>query len=230
MKTLKILIVLLIGALVIAFLTGMLDSRERESLYAEKPVPNYNSHKSDSKMGQMKGYKIGDAATDFSLKNIDGQKVSLKDYNEAKGFIIIFTCNHCPYSVAYEDRIIAIDKKYKNLGYPVIAINPNNPKEYPTDSFELMKVRAKEKGFTFPYLFDAGQKIYPQYGATKTPHVFLLQKEGDENIVKYIGAIDDNYQDAKAVKNNYLENALQSLISGKPIEVNQSVAIGCRIK
>lgn len=230
MKTLKILVVLLIGALLSAFLTGMLDSHERENLYAEKPVPNYKAQKTTSKINQKKGYDIGDATTDFSLKNINDQNVSLKDFDNAKGFIIIFTCNHCPYSVAYEDRIIAIDKKYKNLGYPVIAINPNNPKEYPTDSFEFMKVRAKEKGFTFPYLFDAGQKIYPQYGATKTPHVFLLQREGDENIVKYIGAIDDNYQDAKAVKNKYLENALQSLISGKPIDVTKSVAIGCRIK
>ncbi|MEN8897328.1 MAG: thioredoxin family protein [Nonlabens sp.] len=230
MKTLKILVTLLVGALIIAFLTGMLDKVERENLYADKPVPNYRSKELSSKTGSVNGYEIGDAATDFSLKNIDDRKISLKDFDDAKGFILIFTCNHCPYSVAYEDRIIAIDKKYKNLGYPVIAINPNNPKEHPTDSFDLMKVRAKEKGFTFPYLFDAGQKIYPQYGATKTPHVFLLQKEGDENIVKYIGAIDDNYQDAKAVKNKYLENALQSLISGKPIDVTKSVAIGCRIK
>ncbi len=232
MKTLKILVTVLIGALIIAFLSGMLESSKRENLFAEKPIPNQEQvdRQEAREMSAMKGYQIGDVATDFSLKNIDDSIVSLKDFEDAKGFVIIFTCNHCPYSVAYEDRIIAIDKKYKNLGYPVIAINPNNPKEYPTDSFEAMKVRAKEKGFTFPYLMDTGQKIYPQYGATKTPHVFLLQKEGEQNVVKYIGAIDDNYQDAKAVKNKFLEDALQSLISGKSISVKTSPAIGCRIK
>jgi len=122
------------------------------------------------------GYKVGDIATDFSLKNVDNKKVSLKDFSAAKGFIVVFTCNHCPYAQAYEDRIVALDKKYKKLGYPVIAINPNNPAKQKDDSFELMQVRAKEKNFTFPYLLDEGQKIYPQYGATKTPHVYILQK------------------------------------------------------
>lgn len=178
----------------------------------------------------LKGYDIGDAATDFKLKNIDGKMVSLANYKDAKGFIVIFTCNHCPYSVAYEDRIIAIDKKFKEKGYPVIAINPNNPATYPDDSFDNMKVRAKQKGFTFPYLLDAGQHIYPQYGATKTPHVFLLQKEGGKNIVKYIGAIDDNHQDADAVKNTFLDNAVTSLLASKPIKETKTVAIGCSIK
>ncbi|MDP3352660.1 MAG: redoxin domain-containing protein, partial [Flavobacteriaceae bacterium] len=118
-----------------------------------------------SLINNKEGYKIGDNATDFKLKNVNDKMVSLSDFKKAKGFIVIFTCNHCPYSVAYEDRIIELDKKYKDKGYPVIAINPNNPAKEPKDSFDLMKVRAKEKGFTFPYLFDDGQKIYPQYGA-----------------------------------------------------------------
>ncbi|MFC7772290.1 thioredoxin family protein [Flavobacterium sp. GCM10027622] len=176
------------------------------------------------------GYQVGDKATDFSLKNINDKNVSLKDFEDAKGFIVVFTCNHCPFAVAYEDRIIALDKKYKALGYPVIAINPNNPAVQPKDSFELMKERAKEKGFTFPYLFDEGQKIYPQYGATKTPHVYLLQKTNEGNVVKYIGAIDDNYNDAAAVKVKYVENAVNSLLEGKEIEVKTTKAIGCSIK
>lgn len=176
------------------------------------------------------GYQIGDVATDFSLKNINNKDVSLKDFNNAKGFIVVFTCNHCPYAVAYEDRIIALDKKYKALGYPVIAINPNNPAVQPKDSFELMKERAKEKGFTFPYLFDDGQKIYPKYGATKTPHVYLLQKTKDGNVVRYIGAIDDNYNDESAVKTKYVENAVNALLEGKEIEVKTTKAIGCSIK
>lgn len=176
------------------------------------------------------GYKIGDIATDFSLKNIDNKKVSLKDFKDAKGYIVIFTCNHCPYAQAYEDRIVALDKKYKKLGYPVVAINPNNPEKQKEDSFELMKVKAKEKGFTFPYLFDEGQKIYPQYGATKTPHVYVLQKTAKGNVVKYIGAIDDNYGDEKAVKTKYAENAVDALLKNKEVSVKETKAIGCSIK
>ncbi|WP_445721789.1 thioredoxin family protein [Flavobacterium sp.] len=176
------------------------------------------------------GYEINDIATDFMLKNTDNKFVSLKDYKEAKGFIVVFTCNHCPYAVAYEDRIIALDKKYKKLGYPVIAINPNNPEVQEKDSFELMKVRAKEKGFTFPYLFDEGQKIYPQYGATKTPHVYILEKTKQGNQVKYIGAIDDNHSDASAVKVKYVENAVDALLENKEVAVKMTKAIGCSIK
>lgn len=178
----------------------------------------------------LSGYEIGDVATDFSLKNIDNKMVSLKDYKDAKGFIVIFTCNHCPYAKAYEDRIVALDKKYKKLGYPVIAINPNNPEKNKEDSFEKMIVRAREKGFTFPYLFDEGQKIYPQYGATKTPHVYILEKTAKGNIVKYIGAIDDNYEDEKEVKVKYVEDAVNSLLKGKEVEVKTTKAIGCSIK
>lgn len=177
-----------------------------------------------------KGYHIGDAATDFKLKNIDDKMVSLSDFTDAKGFILIFTCNHCPYAIAYEDRIIALDKKYKPQGYPVIAINPNDPSVQPEDGFAEMKIRAKEKGFTFPYLLDEGQKIYPQYGATKTPHVFLLNKENGKNIVKYIGTIDNNYQDAANADEFYVEDAVDALISGKPIAKQNTVAIGCTIK
>lgn len=176
------------------------------------------------------GYKIGDVATDFRLKNVDGKMVSLKDFSKAKGFIVVFTCNHCPFAKAYEDRIIALDKKYSAQGYPVIAINPNNPAKAKDDSYELMQVRAREKGFTFPYLFDDGQKIYPQYGATKTPHVYILQKTDKGNIVKYIGTIDDNYEDESAVKQKYVENAVNALLQGKEIELKETKAIGCSIK
>lgn len=176
------------------------------------------------------GYKVGDIATDFSLKNVDNKKVSLKDIKDAKGYIVVFTCNHCPYAQAYEDRIVALDKKYKKLGYPVVAINPNNPEKQKEDSFAKMQEKAKEKKFTFPYLFDEGQKIYPQYGATKTPHVYILQKTAKGNVVKYIGAIDDNYEDAAAVKSKYVENAVDALVKGKEVSVKETKAIGCSIK
>ncbi|WP_343487818.1 thioredoxin family protein [Allomuricauda sp. d1] len=176
------------------------------------------------------GYDIGDTATDFSLKNIDGQMVSLSNYENVKGFLVIFTCNTCPYAVAYEDRIVALDKKYKSKGVPVIAIMPNNPDTKPGDNFENMKKRAKEKGFTFPYLLDEGQEIYPQYGATRTPHVYLLEKTDAGNIVRYIGAIDDNYKNASAVEEKYVENAVDSMLAGEEIEVQTTKAIGCSIK
>lgn len=176
------------------------------------------------------GYKPGDIATDFSLKNVDGKKVSLASMKDAKGYIVIFTCNHCPYAQAYEDRIIALDKKYKKLGYPVVAINPNNPDKQKDDSFPKMQERAKEKNFTFPYVLDEGQKIYPQYGATKTPHVYVLQKTAKGNVVKYIGAIDDNYEDEAAVKQKYVENAVDALLKNKEVKVKETKAIGCSIK
>ena len=178
----------------------------------------------------LDGYDIGDIAADFSLKNVDGKMVSLSDYKDAKGFLVIFTCNMCPYAKAYEDRINALDAKYKELGVPVIAINPNNPAKQPGDGFEEMKIRAKDKGFTFPYLLYEGQKVFPQYGATRTPHVYLLEKTEKGNMVRYIGAIDDNYQNAGQVEEKYVENAVDSMLSGQKIEVTTTRAIGCSIK
>ena len=179
---------------------------------------------------ETEGYSVGDYATDFSLMNIDDNMVSLADYPEAKGFIVVFTCNHCPYAVANEDRVIALDAKYKEQGYPVIAINPNDPEVNEEDSFENMKIRAEEKGFTFPYLLDEGQEIYPQYGATKTPHVYVLEKTDEGNRVAYIGAIDDNTNEPENVTEKYVENAVDALLAGEEIAVTETVAIGCSIK
>lgn len=176
------------------------------------------------------GYKIGDAAEDFSLKNIDGNMVSLADYKNAKGFIVIFTCNTCPYAVMYEDRIIALNNKYASKGYPVIAIMPNNTDVKPGDNFDAMKQRAQEKGFTFPYLIDEQQSVYPKFGATKTPHVFILKKDNGLNIVEYIGAIDDNYKDASAVKTKYVEKAVDALLNDEDVTPTETKAIGCSIK
>ncbi|UBZ12874.1 thioredoxin family protein [Flagellimonas marinaquae] len=176
------------------------------------------------------GYEIGDLADDFSLKNVDGNMVSLSVYGSAKGFLVIFTCNTCPYAQAYEDRIIALDAKYKPQGVPVIAINPNDPSVKSGDSFAKMKERADKKGFTFPYLLDEGQKVYPQYGATRTPHVFLLEKTTIGNVVRYIGTIDDNYQDASQVEEPFVENAVNAMLAGNEINPKTTKAIGCGIK
>ena len=179
---------------------------------------------------EIEGYGIGDVATDFSLKNIDGKMVSLADYSEAKGFVIIFTCNTCPYAVASEDRINALDAEFKSQGYPIIAINPNDPSVQPDDTFELMQRKAKEKNFSFPYLYDESKSVYALYGARKTPHVYLLQKEKKGNVVKYIGAIDDNVRNGNAVKQRFLANAINELLQGKEVSVKETKAIGCSIK
>jgi len=176
------------------------------------------------------GYKPGDKAAGFKLKNTEGKLVSLSDYPDAKGFTIVFTCNHCPYAKAYQDRIIAIDKKYKSKGYPVIAVNSNDPDVNPEDSYENMIVRAKEKGFTFPYLQDETGEICRKYGATRTPQVYLLEKKGGDLIVQYTGAIDDNTQDASKVTAPYLANAIDALLAGGMPEPAFTKAIGCGIK
>ena len=176
------------------------------------------------------GYAVGDKATDFKLKNIDDKTFSLADKKDAKGFIVVFTCNHCPYAVKYEDRIVALNNKYAKLGYPVIAINPNDATAYPDDNLANMKKRAKEKSFTFPYLVDDTQSIAKAYGATKTPHVFILKKENADLIVKYIGAIDDNTDDASAVTVKYVEQAVDELLANKPVAITSTKAIGCGVK
>lgn len=176
------------------------------------------------------GYQVGDKATDFSLKNVDGTLISMNDFEDAKGIIVIFTCNHCPYSVLYEDRIIELDKKYKDKGYPVVAINPNDPVKQPEDSYENMIIRAEEKGFTFPYLWDNGQQVTEAYGASRTPHVFLLEKVDSEYFVRYIGAIDDNSKSPEDVEEKFVENAIESLLSGEKPDPDFTKAIGCTIK
>ncbi|TKD59077.1 thioredoxin family protein [Flavobacterium sp. ASW18X] len=176
------------------------------------------------------GYEIGDKASDFSLKNVNGKVVSLVDYPEAKGFLVIFTCNTCPYAQAYEDRIIELHTKYAPKDVPVIAINPNNPVVEPGESFKEMIARADAKEMEYPYLVDEGQKVFPLYGATRTPHVFLLEKTQNGNIVRYIGAIDDNYQNAALVEDRYVEDAVNAMLAGKQIEVTTTKAIGCSIK
>lgn len=176
------------------------------------------------------GLKVGDKAPDFRLKNVDGKMVSLSDYGKAKGFIVIFSCNHCPYVKAYEDRMIDLHKKYEPKGFPVIAINSNDPEVVPEDSFDKMVERAKQKKFPFVYLFDEGQKVYPQYGAARTPHVYVLSKQGKDFIVEYIGAIDDNYKEPSEVKEKYVEQAVDALLAGKKPSTTETKAVGCTIK
>ncbi|AMS26871.1 redoxin [Bacteroidetes bacterium UKL13-3] len=182
------------------------------------------------KTAENEGYKVGDVVTDFTLKNIDGKMVSLANYKKAKGFIVVFTCNHCPFSQAYEQRIIDLHQKYAAKGYPVVAINPNDKNRSPEDSYENMVIRAKDKKYPFAYLYDESQAIAKIYGATRTPHVFILSKIKGKNKVEYIGAIDDNSEEPKDVTEKYVENVLNALLAKKPIAKTNTKAIGCTIK
>jgi peroxiredoxin len=180
---------------------------------------------------KYKGYEVGDTATDFRLKNVDGKMVSLADYKDAKGYIVIFDCNTCPYSKAYNDRIIALNKKYASQGFPVLTINANDPDLSPGDSFEAMKSQAKRKNYDFPYLLDETQEVARAYGATNTPHVFVLNKVNEKTLtVAYIGAIDNNSRDASAVTKKYVEEAVDAILQSKTVPTKKTKAIGCTIK
>ena len=172
-------------------------------------------------------YVVGDQAEDFSLKNVDGNMVSLSDYKNVKGFIIVFTCNHCPFAQLYEQRVIDLSKKYAPKGFPLIAINPNSPAVVWEDSFEEMQKRAKSKKYPFPYLFDEAQTVYPRFGATRTPHVFVLDSA---MIVRYIGAIDDNPESQGDIKRNWVEDAVNALLHGQRPNPDFTRAVGCTVK
>ncbi len=176
------------------------------------------------------GYKAGDVARDFNLKNVDGKMVSLADFKDAKGYIVTFTCNHCPFAKMYESRIEALDKQFASKGYPVIAISPNDVTAVPDDSYANMVTLAKEHHYTFPYLIDETQDVTKAFGATNTPHVFVLNKENGKLVVRYIGAIDDNAQDASKAKSHYVADAVNSLLARKPVATAKTKAIGCGIK
>ena len=187
---------------------------------------------SENELVLANGIKIGDRAPSFNLKNIDGKKYSLENITDAngkkpKGYILVFTCNTCPYAKANENRLIQLHDKYAPKGYPVVAIQPNDPAVQPGDSFDAMKKNAAEKGFPFLYLFDEGQQVYPKYGATRTPEVFLLDSE---QILKYHGAIDDSPRDESGVSVKFVEEAISAMMAGKNIQTTTTKSIGCSIK
>lgn len=182
--------------------------------------------KPSKKNAIINGYQIGDKAEDFELRNVDDNMVSLSKMKNTKGYIIVFTSNECPFALAYEDRLIQLHNEMAPRGYPVVAINANEESQDGGNSFEDMKKRAKEKQFPFVYLKDAKQNIFPKFGATKTPHVFLLDKE---MTVRYIGAIDDNSRAPEEVKERYVMNAIAALENGQSPNPEFTKAIGCPI-
>ena len=178
------------------------------------------------------GVGVGDKAPAFTLKNIDGKEYSFQNIKDAngntpKGYIVIFTCNTCPYAQASEQRIISLHKKYAPMGYPVVAIQPNDPEVTPGDSFEAMQKRALEMEYPFLYLFDEKQEVFPKYGATRTPEVYLVDKT---LTVRYTGAIDDNVRDEESVQEKFLENAINAIDKGEEPNPAATKAVGCGIK
>ncbi|MBO0952068.1 thioredoxin family protein [Fibrella forsythiae] len=176
------------------------------------------------------GYTLGDVAASFALTNVDNRTISLTDYKNQKGVIVVFTSNHCPFSKAYEDRIMALDSKFGPQGFPVVAILSSDASLYEEDSFDRMQVRARTKNYTFPYLLDASQAVAKAFGAIRTPQVYVLKHSGERFTVEYIGSIDDSPQDASHVQRAYVDEAVTSLLAGKPVVTPLTKAIGCAIK
>jgi peroxiredoxin len=175
----------------------------------------------------MSKLKIGDKAIPFALPGVDDREHSLADYADKAVVAVLFSCNHCPYVLAWEDRIIQIQTDYADKGVQLIAIGSNDAEKYPADSFPKMKEHAQEKGFNFPYLRDETQEVARFYGAERTPEFFVFDQKG---ILRYHGAPDDNYDDPQAVKKQYLRAALEAVLAGETPAIAETPPVGCTIK
>ena len=175
----------------------------------------------------MAKLRIGDKALPFNLPGVDAANHSLGEYSGREVVVVIFSCNHCPYVRAWEDRMVQIQRDYASRGVQLVAINANDAAKYPEDSFPNMRERAREKHFNFPYLRDESQETARAYGAERTPEVFLFDKTAT---LRYHGVIDDNYDDPAAVKVKYLRDALDALLSGTQPPTAETKPVGCTIK
>lgn len=168
---------------------------------------------------------------DFNLPAVDGSHVSLHDFLHSKAILIVFTCNHCPYAMAYEERLKKLHNAYMPLGIPLIAISSNDALQYPQDSFERMQARATQKGFPFPYLYDESQELAKTFNAKRTPEAFILQGKNDGLWqILYSGAIDDNYKNEQFVQKSYVSETLNQLLEQGDIEPWHTESVGCTIK
>jgi peroxiredoxin len=166
---------------------------------------------------------------DFTLPSVSGKQVGLKDYPNAKGFILIFTCNHCPFAKLYPDRINALHDQFAPLGVPVLAISSTDTVAYEEDGFPQMQQRATEGNYRFPYLYDRYQTVAKDFNANKTPHAFVIWRTGDQYTIRYSGAIDDNGAHPDEVKNAYIKDAVEALLNGQKVKITQTASIGCKI-
>jgi peroxiredoxin len=175
-------------------------------------------------------YNIGSAVADFNLKNYDGTQVSLASNTSAKGYILVFTCNECPFAKAYHKRLQALHSKYAGLGYPVLALNPNSAGHIEAENAAANAQTAKNEGFTFNYLADENQQQARLFAAKKTPTVCLLQRNGNGFVLRYTGAIDNNAQDEAGANEKYVEKAINELLVGRAISTTSTKSVGCGIK
>jgi len=176
----------------------------------------------------MAKLRIGDTAPDFTLPATDRQTYNLQDaFKNARAVAVVFTCNHCPYAQAWEDRINAITRDYASQGVRLLAISSNNALAYPADSFENMAKRAREKHFVFPYLYDESQSVARSYGAERTPELFIFDAT---KTLRYHGAPDDNYEDEHAVKHHYAREALDAILAEREPALPETKPVGCTIK
>jgi peroxiredoxin len=175
----------------------------------------------------MANLSPGEQAVPFELPGVDDRRHALADYADKEAIAVVFTCNHCPYARAWEDRLIDIQADYADRGVQLVAISANDAKKYPADSFPRMKERSEEKGFNFPYLYDESQQVARAYGAERTPEIFLFDKGGT---LRYHGTVDDDYDDPAAVRNHYFRDALEAVLEGRHRLTAETVPVGCTIK
>lgn len=175
----------------------------------------------------MRKLEIGQRASDFCLPGVDGKDHTLQLYKDKRIVVVVFTCNHCPYAQAYEERLIAVQADYAGKGVQFIAINPNDSSGYPEDGFDNMVRRAKQRNFNFPYLRDEGQRVARSFGAEYTPQVFVLNSKLE---LRYVGRVDDNWQHPDKARSHNLRDAIEALLLHKKIENPVTHAIGCTIK
>ncbi len=176
-------------------------------------------------------YEKEKTISDFKLKSATNNRwVSLSDYKNAKGFVVVFSCNKCPMAKFYSQRLNQMDAKYKKLGVPVLAINSMDTLAYAEESFKLMQKKAKKDQFQFPYLQDKKQNIAKEFKATHTPQAFVIWKnKAGKMVVKYQGAIDDNAGEPEKIKHHFLTDALDDLLQEKEVATPKSESFGCRI-
>jgi peroxiredoxin len=170
---------------------------------------------------------IGAKAQDFSLPGTDSKTYSLSNFRGQKAIVVFFSCNHCPYVQAYEERLMGLQRDFADRKVALVAINANETANYPEDTFPKMVTRAKEKGFNFPYLRDETQAVADAYGAHYTPEIFLLDAD---HILRYTGRIDDNWQHPEKVTTHNLRDALEAVLSSRPVTDPETHAVGCTIK
>lgn len=174
-----------------------------------------------------KGMPTGTPLPPFHLPGVDGNTWSQEDFRDATLLVIVFTCNHCPYAIASEDRLIALQKEFADRGVRFVLINPNDADRYPDDSFARMIDRAKDKSFPFPYLYDESQEVARRFDAACTPDIFVFDQA---RTLRYNGRIDDNWQEPDEVTREDLRTVLEDLLAGREIGIEAVPSMGCSIK